>query len=305
MRSARQRGDQQMTHVGFIGLGNMGLPMAANLAAAGHSVSGFDLAAANVEAARAKAITPAESAAAAVANADFVVTMLPAGPHVRSVWAEVVASAPKSAVLIDSSTIDVDSARAVHAFATEQGIASLDAPVSGGVGGAEAGTLTFMCGGDAEVFARATGPLEIMGGRLIRCGGAGAGQVAKLCNNMSLAIAMIGTSEAMNMGLKLGLDAQTLFDVMSTSSGATWALTHHCPIPGPVAASAANKDYKAGFSGSLMLKDLSLAQEVAKTADSASPLGALAMQLFRMHVNAGHGDLDYAAIVKTLAGETA
>jgi 3-hydroxyisobutyrate dehydrogenase len=219
------------------------------------------------------------------------------------VWADIVPAAKPGTLFIDSSTIDVDSARAVHAIAAEAGMGSLDAPVSGGVGGAEAASLTFMCGGTKEHFAAGQPVIEAMSGRIIHCGDAGAGQVAKLCNNMTLAIAMIGTCEAFNMGLELGLDPQTLFDVMSTSSGQTWALTHHCPVPGPVPTSSSENGFKPGFAGNLMLKDLTLAQEVAKSAGTASPLGAVAAQLFRMHVAAGHGDLDYAAIVKTLAGK--
>lgn len=289
-----------MARIAFIGLGKMGTPMAANLAAAGHDVTGFDVAPAGIEAAKAKGLAVADSARGAVEGADVIVTMLPAGQHVRAVWADVVPAAQAGALIIDSSTVDVDSARAAHASAAEAGLKSLDAPVSGGVGGAEAGTLTFMCGGSAEAFAAAQPVLDIMGGRLIHCGDAGAGQVAKLCNNMALGISMIATAEAMTMGQKLGLEAQTLFDVMSTSSGQTWALTHHCPVPGPVPGSAANNDFKPGFSAELMLKDLTLAQDAGRSAGTATPLGAVAAQLFRMFVAAGHGDKDYAAIIKTL-----
>lgn len=292
-----------MARIGFIGLGNMGTPMAGNLVKSGHAVTGFDLIAANNDAAASRGVTIATDAKAAVAEAEFVVTMLPAGAHVRAVWADVVSAAKPGTLFIDSSTIDVDSARAVHAIATDAGLRALDAPVSGGVGGAEAASLTFMCGGTVANFTAAQPVIEAMAGRIIHCGDAGAGQVAKLCNNMTLAIAMIGTCEAFNMGLKQGLDAKTLYDVMSTSSGQTWALTHHCPVPGPVPGSRAEHGFKPGFAGNLMLKDLTLAQDVAKSAGSASPLGALAAQLFRMHVAAGHGDLDYSAIVKTLAGE--
>ncbi|MEO1695040.1 MAG: 3-hydroxyisobutyrate dehydrogenase [Pseudomonadota bacterium] len=290
-----------MATIGFIGLGNMGTPMAANLVAAGHGVAGFDLADDNLARAQARGVTRAASAAAAVEGAEVIITMLPAGAHVRSVWNDVATATSDGALLIDCSTIDVESARHVHGLAETAGRSSLDAPVSGGVGGAEAGSLTFMCGGTADAFEAARPVLDVMGGRLIHCGDAGAGQVAKLCNNMSLAIAMLGTCEAMTMGTRLGLDPQVLFDVMSTSSGQTWALTHHCPLPGPVENSAANHDYKPGFAGNLMLKDLTLAQDVARSAQSASPMGALAAQLFQLHVGAGHGDLDYASIIKTLA----
>lgn len=292
-----------MARVGFIGLGNMGAPMAGNLVKAGHSVTGFDLLSANNEAAASRGVTIAADAKAAVGDVDVVVTMLPAGQHVRAVWAETVPAAQANTLFIDSSTIDVDSARAVHAIASDGGMRALDAPVSGGVGGAEGATLTFMCGGTAEDFAAGQPIFDAMSGRIIHCGEAGAGQVAKLCNNMTLAVAMLGTCEAFNMGLKLGLDPQTLYDVMSTSSGQTWALTHHCPVPGPVPGTSAENGFKPGFAGNLMLKDLTLAQEVAKSAESASPMGALAAQLFRMHVAGGHGDLDYAAIIKTLAGD--
>ena len=213
-----------------------------------------------------KASTPASSLASAASDADVVVTMLPAGEHVRKVWQEAVGAAKPGTLFIDSSTIDVDSARAVHAAAAEASMKSLDAPVSGGVGGAEAASLTFMAGGSADAFAVAEPFLQAMGKRIIHCGEGGSGQVAKLCNNMVLAIAMIGTAEAMTMGQRLGLTPQTLFDVISTSSGQTWALTHHCPVPGPVPGSAANNGFKPGFATELMLKDVTLAQSAARTA---------------------------------------
>ncbi len=293
-----------MARIGFIGLGNMGTPMASHLVKAGHEVQGFDLSADMRAHAAARGVKAAGTARDAVAEAEIVVTMLPAGPHVLSVWSDTLDAAPTGALFIDSSTIDVVSARKAHEMAAGAGKRSIDAPVSGGVGGAEAGSLTFMCGGTSDAFAAALPYLEIMGGRIIHCGDAGAGQVAKLCNNMTLAVAMIGTAEAMTMGQKLGLSAQTLYDVMSTSSGQTWALTHHCPVPGPVAASAANRDFKPGFAADLMVKDLTLAQEAARSAGAATPMGALAQHLFRMFVSAGNGSKDYAAIIRMIEGKS-
>lgn len=292
-----------MAKIGFIGLGRMGVPMAGNLVKAGHEVAGFDLVGQNLGAAASRGVTGRTSAGDAATNVDAVVTMLPAGAQVREVWAEALAVAKPGTLFIDSSTIDVDDARTVHAMAAEAGMLSLDAPVSGGVGGAEAGTLTFMAGGSADAFKAAEPVLKAMGGRLVLCGDAGAGQVAKLCNNMALAVAMIGTAEAMTMGMRLGLTAQTLYDVLSTSTGQTWALTHHCPVPGPVPGSAANRDFQPGFATALMLKDLTLAQSAARSANSATPMGAMAAQMFRMFNDAGHGGLDYSAIIKMIEGE--
>ncbi|MEZ5844776.1 MAG: 3-hydroxyisobutyrate dehydrogenase [Hyphomicrobiaceae bacterium] len=293
-----------MARIGFIGLGNMGAPMAGNLVKAGHAVKGFDLVAGNVEKAVARGVAKAASAADAAREVDVVVTMLPAGTHVLAVWSEALAAAAPGTLFVDSSTIDVDSARAAHAAARGKSMLSLDAPVSGGVGGAEGASLTFMAGGSTDAFAKAEPMLHKMGKRIIHCGEAGAGQVAKLCNNMVLAIAMIGTAEAMTMGQKLGLSPQVLFDVMSTSSGSTWALTHHCPVPGPVPGSAANNGYKPGFAADLMLKDLTLSQEAARTAGTPTPLGASAMQLYRLFVGQGNGASDYAAIIRMIAGRT-
>jgi len=291
-----------MMKIAFIGLGKMGVPMAGNLAKAGHDVTGFDLVPDTLRRAQEHGVAPSSSPGEAVAGADVIVTMLPAGKHVLGVWGEVIPAAKHGAVIIDSSTIDVDSARKAHELASHAGLNPLDAPVSGGVGGAEAGSLTFMCGGTPAAFEAAKPVLDVMGGRIIHCGEAGAGQVAKLCNNMVLGISMIATSEAMTMGQKLGLDPQTLFDVISTSSGQTWALTHHCPVPGPVPASAANRDFTPGFSAELMVKDLSLAQDAARSAQSAAPMGALAAQLFQIFVAKGYGPKDYAAIIKMLDG---
>lgn len=289
-----------MATIGFIGLGNMGVPMAANLVAAGHTVTGFDLAADNMTRASDKNVMAASDLGGAVRGADVVVTMLPAGEHVRTVWSQAIGNANPGTLFIDSSTIDVDSARAVHALAADAGMMSLDAPVSGGVGGAEAASLTFMVGGSEDAFAAGEGYLQAMGKRIVHCGDGGAGQVAKLCNNMVLGISMIATAEAMTVGQRLGLTPQTLFDVISTSSGQTWALTHHCPVPGPVPASAANNDYKPGFAAALMLKDLGLAQQAAQSAGTTTPMGALAAELFKTFNEAGNGEKDYAAIIQMI-----
>ena len=252
-----------MANIAFIGLGNMGGPMAANLVKAGHKVTAFDLVAASRDQAKADGAAIAESAAASVKDADTVITMLPAGKHVLSVWNEVVPAMNKGALIIDCSTIDVESAKQAHALAAKHGIASVDAPVSGGTGGAKGATLTFMCGGEDKAFAAAKPVLENMGKKIVHCGGAGAGQAAKICNNMILGISMIGVGEAFALAEKLGLSHQALFDVASTSSGQCWALTTYCPVPGPVPTSPANNDYKPGFAAALMLKDLTLAQDAA------------------------------------------
>ncbi len=265
-------------------------------------MTGFDLAPEAIAQARADGATVAGSAAEAVAGADVVVTMLPAGKHVRAVWAEIAAKAKPGALLIDSSTIDVESARAVHKLAAEAGLGSLDAPVSGGTGGAKAATLTFMCGGAEDAFARAKPVLEAMGRKVVHCGGAGAGQAAKICNNMILGISMIAVGEGFALAEKLGLSHQALFDVASTSSGQCWSLTTYCPVPGPVPASPANNGYKPGFAVELMLKDLKLAQEAAMAAGAATPLGAAAAQLYALHAAAGHGGDDFSGIVRMLRG---
>ena len=292
-----------MTRIAFIGLGNMGGPMAANLVRAGHVVAGFDLVPAAVEQAKADGVAVAASAVEAVADAEVVVTMLPAGRHVRAVWAEIAPHARPGALLVDSSTVDVESARAVHALAGQAGLASLDAPVSGGTGGAKGATLTFMCGGSKEAFAAARPVLEAMGRKVVHCGGPGAGQAAKICNNMILGISMIGVSEAFALAEKLGLSHQALFDVASTSSGQCWSLTTYCPVPGPVPTSPANNGYKPGFAADLMLKDLKLAQEAAMAAGASTPLGAAAAQLYALHAASGHGGEDFSSIVRMLRGE--
>jgi 3-hydroxyisobutyrate dehydrogenase len=292
-----------MTTIAFIGLGNMGNPMAANLVKAGHDVRGFDLVADNLTTASANGLSVAETAAAAVAGADVVITMLPAGKHVLSVYADIVPAAAKGTLFIDSSTIDVDSARKAHAIASEAGMLSVDAPVSGGVGGAAAGTLTFMTGGAKDAFDKAEPILAPMAGKVVHCGDAGAGQAAKICNNMILGISMIGVGEAFVLAEKLGLSHQALFDVASTASGQCWSLTTYCPVPGPVATSPANNDYKPGFAAALMLKDLKLAQEAAQSAGAVTPLGAQAAQLYGLFEAAGHGGTDFSGIIKFLRGE--
>ncbi len=293
-----------MANIAFIGLGNMGAPMAANLVKAGHRVTGFDLVEAQRAAAAASGVTIAQSATAAVEGAEAIVTMLPAGRHVLACWADILPAAPSGALVIDSSTIDVASARQAHSAGASAGVMTLDAPVSGGVGGAAAGTLTFMAGGADEAFARAKPLLEAMGKRIVHCGGPGAGQAAKICNNMILGATMIVTCEAFVLAEKLGLSAQALYDVASTSSGQSWSLTSYCPVPGPVPASPANRDYAPGFAAALMLKDLRLSQEAAASAGAATPLGAEAAQLYQLFAAAGHSGDDFSGIIKFLRGMT-
>ncbi len=292
-----------MSTIAFIGLGNMGNPMAANLVKAGHTVLGFDLVPENLKLAKERGVTVMATAPAAVKEAEIVITMLPAGKHVLSVYEDVAPKAQKGALFIDSSTIDVESARKAHAIAQKHGHASIDAPVSGGTGGAAAGTLTFMAGGSAEAFARAEPVLKPMAGRIVHCGGDGAGQAAKICNNMILGISMIGVSEAFVLAEKLGLSHQALFDVASTSSGQCWSLTTYCPVPGPVPASPANKGYKPGFAAALMLKDLKLAQEAAQAAGAVTPLGAEAAQLYALFNAQGGGVSDFSGIINFLRGD--
>ena len=292
-----------MTTIAFIGLGNMGNPMAANLVKAGHTVLGFDLVPDNLKVAKDNGVTVMASAPEAVKDADVVITMLPAGKHVLSVYEDIAPKAKAGALFIDSSTIDVESARKAHAIAQKHGHVSIDAPVSGGTGGALAGTLTFMAGGSKEAFARAEPVLKPMAGRIVHCGEDGAGQAAKICNNMILGISMIGVSEAFVLAEKLGLSHQALFDVASTSSGQCWSLTTYCPVPGPVPASPANKDYKPGFAAALMLKDLKLAQEAAQAAGAATPLGAEAAQLYALFNARGGAGSDFSGIINFLRGD--
>jgi 3-hydroxyisobutyrate dehydrogenase len=287
-----------MPAIGFIGLGNMGGPMAANLIKAGEKVFGFDVVPGSREASARDGVQIVAGARQSVETADVVITMLPAGEHVASVWKDVLPAAKKGALFIDCSTIDVANARAAHALAAEHGIASLDAPVSGGVGGAKAATLTFMVGGSAEAFARGKPILERMGRRVVHCGEAGNGQVAKICNNMILGISMIAVSEAFVLGEKLGLSHQALFDVASASSGQCWSLTSYCPVPGPVPASPANNNYKPGFAAALMLKDLKLAREAAQSVKAKTALGAQAAQIYEHFAQEGHSGSDFSAIIK-------
>ncbi len=289
-----------MARIAFIGLGNMGGPMAANLVKAGHQVIGFDLVAALLKAAEASGVYAASHISQAVAEADVVVSMLPQGRHVLTAWTDILASVPSGRLVIDCSTIDVESARKAHEMARAAGCLSLDAPVSGGTAGAEAGTLTFMVGGSAEAFAKAGPVLEAMGKKIVHCGEAGAGQAAKICNNMILGISMIGVCEAFALGEKLGLSHQALFDVASTSSGQCWSLSTYCPVPGPVPASPANRDYKPGFAAALMLKDLRLSQEAAIATGASTPLGAEAAQLYALFEKQGNGPRDFSAIIEML-----
>jgi 3-hydroxyisobutyrate dehydrogenase len=294
-----------MTTIAFIGLGNMGNPMAANLVKAGHTVHGFDLVPENLKIAKDNGVVVMANAPAAVKETEVVITMLPAGKHVLSVYEDIASKAKKGALFIDSSTIDVDSARKAHAIAAKHGLSSIDAPVSGGTGGAAAGTLTFMAGGAAEAFARAEPILKPMAGRIVHCGDAGAGQAAKICNNMILGISMIGVGEAFVLAEKLGLSHQALFDVASTSSGQCWSLTTYCPVPGPVPNSPANRDYKPGFAASLMLKDLKLAQEAAQSSGAVTPLGAEAAQLYALFNAQGGAGTDFSGIINFLRGDAA
>jgi 3-hydroxyisobutyrate dehydrogenase len=294
-----------MSAIGFIGLGNMGGPMAANLVKAGREVIGFDMSAAALERFAAGGGKRAKSAAEAAASGDTVITMLPAGAHVRAVYTgegRLLASARAGALLIDCSTIDVETARAVGKSAADAGFAMLDAPVSGGVGGAAAGTLTFMVGGDAKDFTRAEPILAAMGKTIVHAGPAGSGQAAKICNNMMLGIAMVGVCEAFALAEKLGLDAQKLFDISSKSSGQCWSLTTYCPVPGPVPTAPSNRDYSGGFATALMLKDLKLAQNAAQGAGATTPLGAEAAQLYSLFAAQGNAGLDFSGIIQMLRG---
>ncbi|TWF46479.1 3-hydroxyisobutyrate dehydrogenase [Neorhizobium alkalisoli] len=289
-----------MTRIAFIGLGNMGGPMAANLVKAGHQVSGFDLSEESVKAAAETGVTPAATLAAAVHDKACVITMLPKGEHVASVWTALAGLVSPGTLLIDCSTIDVESARQAHGLAARGDCPSLDAPVSGGTTGAAAATLTFMVGGSDEAFAAGQPILEAMGRKIVHCGADGAGQAAKICNNMILGISMIGVSEAFVLAEKLGLSHQALYDVASTSSGQCWSLTTYCPVPGPVPTSPANNDYRPGFAAALMSKDLKLSQDAARQSGAVTPIGALASDLYAEFENNGHGLEDFSAIVRML-----
>jgi 3-hydroxyisobutyrate dehydrogenase len=291
-----------MATIAFIGLGNMGGPMAANLVKAGQKVVAFDLAEASRNQAKTDGAGIADSAAASVKGADVVITMLPAGKHVISVWTDVIPSMTKGTLIIDCSTIDVESAKEAHALAARHGVGSVDAPVSGGTGGARGATLTFMCGGDDKAFSAAKPVLEKMGKKIVHCGGASAGQAAKICNNMILAVSMIAVSEGFALAEKLGLSHQALFDVVSTSSGQCWALTNYSPVPGLVPTSPANNEYKPGFAAALMVKDLTLAQDAARAAGAATPLGKHAQEIYKAFDAAGHGGVDFSGIIQHVRG---
>ncbi len=282
-----------MMRIGFIGLGNMGGPMAANLARAGHEVAGFDLSAPLPD-----GVTRADSAHAAATGADVVITMLPNGAILRAVADEVIPAMAPGAVLCDCSTVDVDSARAVADQAGAAGLGALDAPVSGGIGGAAAGTLTFMVGGTDAAFAKVAPLFEIMGQKAVHCGASGAGQAAKICNNMILGVTMIATCEAFALADKLGLDRQKMFDVVSTSSGYSWSMNAYCPAPGVGPQSPADNGYKPGFAAELMLKDLRLSQQAAESADADTPMGQLAAALYGRFVEDEDGrGRDFSAML--------
>lgn len=288
-----------MTSIAFLGLGNMGGPMSANLVAAGHTVRGFDPVPAAVAAAAGNGVTTFDSAAEAVAGADVVITMLPNGDLVKRCYADVLPAATAGALFIDSSTISVDDAREVHALAESRGVSQLDAPVSGGVKGAVAGTLAFMVGGDDDALERARPVLEPMAGKVIHCGTAGAGQAAKVCNNMVLAVQQIAIGEAFVLAEKLGLSAQSLFDVITGATGNCWAVHTNCPVPGPVPTSPANNDFKPGFATALMNKDLGLAMDAVKSTGSAAPLGRHAAEIYAEFAT-DHGALDFSAVIEML-----
>lgn len=285
--------------IAFIGLGNMGGPMAQNLVKAGHDVAGFDLAA------RPDGITMAGSVAEACDGADVAITMLPNGAILRSVAAEVIPALGAGATFVDCSTVDVESARAVAADAEAAGLGAIDAPVSGGIKGAADGTLTFMAGGSDAAFAAAKPLLDIMGQKAVHCGASGAGQAAKICNNMILGITMLGTCEAFALADKLGLDRQAMFDVVSTSSGYSWTMNAYCPAPGVGPQSPADNDYKPGFASELMLKDLGLSQTAAEACDADTPMGALAKALYAQFVeNEGGAGQDFSAVLPWFAGRS-
>lgn len=295
-----------MTEIAFIGLGNMGRPMARNLVKAGHAVTGSDQSGECLQAASRDGVSPATSMASAVASAEIVITMLPSGEDVRDVYLGdngVLSAAEPGALLIDSSTIDVETARMVGAHAAVSDFKMLDAPVSGGVGGADAATLTIMVGGQAAAFKKAEPILGCMGKNIVHAGESGAGQAAKICNNLILGVSMIGVCEAFALADRLGLDRQKLFDISSKASGQCWSLTTYCPVPGPVPASPANRDYEPGFTAAMMLKDLRLAQQAAGAAGAATPLGAQAAALYALFCNAGSEARDFSGIFKMITGK--
>jgi 3-hydroxyisobutyrate dehydrogenase len=293
-----------VARIGFIGLGNMGGGMAANLAKAGHDVHAFDLSEAALGAAKEAGCLPVESAAAAAQGAEAIVTMLPAGRHVAQVYEDALfgAAAPGT-LLLDCSTIDVTTAKQVAEAATARGLQAVDAPVSGGIAAAAGGTLTFMVGGSAEAFARAEPILAKMGKAVIHAGPSGAGQAAKICNNMLLGASMVATCEAFLLAQKLGLDPQTFFDISSVSSSQSWSMTSYCPLPGVGPETPADRGYQGGFAVGLMLKDLKLALQAASDANASVPMGAEALALYQAFANQGHAGLDFSGIIRMLGGE--
>ncbi len=294
-----------MARIGFIGLGNMGLPMALNLLKAGHQVEGVDLVQSAVDRLMAAGGHGATTPKVAAARADVVITMLPAGKEVREIYldaAGVIESVNPGTLLIDCSTIDVQTARLVASAAEARGLEMLDAPVSGGVAGAQGATLTFMVGGSENAFARARPILEAMGKNVVHAGPSGNGQAAKICNNMILGVSMIVVSEGFLLAEKLGLDAQRLFDISSKSSGQCWSMTSYCPVPGPVPTSPANRNYEAGFTAAMMLKDLQLAQDAARASGAVTPLGAEAAALYALYAAQGEGARDFSGIIEFLRG---
>ena len=291
-----------MANIAFIGLGNMGGPMSANLVKGQHKVRGFDLVADLRAAAERDGVEIASSARDAVKDAEVVITMLPQGQHVLSVWRDIIEAVPAGALMIDCSTIDVASSREAHALATARGLDVVDAPVSGGTTGAKGATLTLMAGGSDQAVARARPILEKVGSKVVHCGEAGMGQAAKICNNMMAGINMVAASEGFALAERLGLSAQALFEVVSTSSGQTTTVTGYCPVPGLVERAASNNDYKPGFALALMLKDLKLAQSAAASVGATSPIGALAVQLYALHALAGHEAKDFSHIYTMIRG---
>jgi 3-hydroxyisobutyrate dehydrogenase len=287
--------------IAFIGLGHMGLPMAANLVKAGHQVQGYDSVPGALDAATAQGVTPNKSLTAAASGADAAVTMLPNGEIARTVWRELAPALTAGIAAIDCSTIDILAAKDIHTLAASRGLLSVDAPVSGGVSGAQAATLTFMCGGQPAALDAAEPILGLMGKKVVRCGPAGSGQAAKICNNMVLGISMIAVCEAFALADRLGLDRQAMFDVVSTSSGSCWSINTYCPVPGIGPKSPADNNYAPGFAAALMLKDLKLAAGAASQVDAATPLGSHAAELYEQFVAAGNGGKDFSAIIQSFA----
>ena len=291
---------KKMKKIGFIGLGNMGLPMAKNIAKSGYDIKAFDTVSSACDAAKKAGITVTSSVAEAAKDVDFFITMLPSGPIMLSVFKQAIPAANQGTIFIDCSTVDVISAKKSHELTHSAGLACLDSPVSGGITGAEAGSLTLMIGGEKDTFRKAEEVLNIVGGRLVHCGKGGSGQSAKICNNMLLGITMIGLSEAFVLAEKLELNQQALFDVMSTSSGSCWSLLNYCPLPGIGTVSPADNDYQPGFAAELMLKDLKLSQQAAEETASATPMGKHATEFYNQFVDEGLGGKDFSAVINKL-----